>query len=134
MKKKYVQLWHVLIKYRKFRTKYKIETTQNLPGGMMNGIPAYDKRSSKKDQYSRPFSQTRDAGSKIARFHPGHNAALKNLSFHWKNRTFQVKSKTTKKFNKAGHYNSFFSLFCSSTLRHNEGGSIKPLLINRISS
>ena len=37
-----------------------------------------------------------------------------------KNRTFQVKSKTTKIFNKADNYNSFF-FFCSNVLRHNEG-------------
>ena len=50
-----------------------------------------------------------------------------------KNRTFQVTSKTTKIFNKAGHYNSFF-FFCFSILRHNKGGWMKPLLINRMSS
>ena len=48
-----------------------------------------------------------------------------------KNRTFQVKSKTIKIFNKAGHYNSFF-FFYSSILRHNKGGRMKPLLINRM--
>ena len=48
--------------------------------GIMNGVLAYDKNSSKKDQYSRPFSQTRDAGNEIAAFHPGHSTALKNLS------------------------------------------------------
>ena len=42
-------------------------------------------------------------------------------------------SKATKIFNKAGHYNSFF-FFCSSILRHNKGGWMKPLLINRMSS
>ena len=50
-----------------------------------------------------------------------------------KNHTFQVKSKTTKIFNKASHYSSF-SFFCSSILIHNEGGWMKPLLINRMSS
>ena len=65
-------------------------------GGIMNGIPAYDKKSSKKVQYSRPFSQTRDAGNKIARFHPGHNAALKNLSFHWKTVLFKLGQKQPK--------------------------------------
>ena len=48
-------------------------------------------------------------------------------------RTFQVKSKTTKIFNKAGHFNSFLFL-CCSILRHSEGGWMKPLLISRMSS
>ena len=38
---------------------------------------------SKKDQYFRPFSQTRDARNEIATFHPIHNIALKTLSYHW---------------------------------------------------
>ena len=49
-----------------------------------------------------------------------------------KNRTFQVKPKTTKIFNKTGHYDSFF--FRSRIWRHNEGERKKPLLINRMSS
>ena len=36
-----------------------------------------------------------------------------------KNRTFQVKPKTTKIVNKAGHYNFFCCCCCSSILRHN---------------
>ena len=36
-----------------------------------------------------------------------------------KNRTFQVKPKTTKIINKGGHYNSFFCCCCSRILRHN---------------
>ena len=50
-----------------------------------------------------------------------------------KNRTFPVKSKTTKLFNKADHYNSFF-FSCSNVLRHNEGGVNETTIINRMSS
>ena len=50
-----------------------------------------------------------------------------------KNCTFQVKSKTTKIFRKAGHYNPFL-FFCCSILRHSEGGWMKPLLINMMLS
>ena len=71
----------------------------------MNGVLAYDENLSKKDQYSQPFSHTRDSGNEIATFHPGQNAPLKNLST-------EKPSKTTKIFNKAGHYYNSFFLFC----------------------
>ena len=45
-----------------------------------------------KDQYSRPFSQARNAGNKVATFHPGHNVALKNLSYLWKTVLFKLKT------------------------------------------
>ena len=38
---------------------------------------------SKKEQYFRPFLETRDARNEIATFHPRHNIALKTLSYHW---------------------------------------------------
>ena len=39
------------------------------------------KTGQKKDQHSQPFSQARDAENEVATFIPGHNAALKNLSW-----------------------------------------------------
>ena len=67
--------------------------------------------SSKKDQYSPPFSQTRDTGEQDCNIPSWSQCCFKESYSAFKNHTFQVKSKTTKTFNKAGHYSSFFSIF-----------------------